>query len=169
MILADLLAGESVFLDANIWIYHFSPHPTLGAACNQLVRRIEGGQLPGFTSTHVLAEVAHQMMILEASALPGWTLGGVRQRLQKGIGDGSCNSFNMRHLLKRRPPSGPWKLCFDRPPQFLHGSLCPSDPGAPGDAEQGEQDRSPGHAGVISTGAEFPRPGRPVRRQSGRT
>ena len=86
MILADLLAGESVFLDANIGIYHFSPHPTLGAACHQLVRRIEGGQLPGFTSTHVLAEVAHQMMILEASTLPGWTLGGVRQRLQQQPG-----------------------------------------------------------------------------------
>src|ERR1700756_4936156 len=25
--------------------------------------------------------------------------------------------------LKRRSPSGPWKLCLDCPPQFQHGSL----------------------------------------------
>ncbi len=82
MILADLLAGESVFLDANIWIYHFGPHPTLGASCDQLVQRIETQQLLGSTSTHVLAEVAHQLRIVEASSLPGGSLGGVRQRLQ---------------------------------------------------------------------------------------
>jgi len=66
MIFADLLAGESVFLDANILIYHFGPHPTLGAACHQFVQRIEAQDLLGFTSTHVLGEVAHQLMIVEA-------------------------------------------------------------------------------------------------------
>jgi predicted nucleic acid-binding protein len=81
MILADLVAGEAVFLDANIWIYHFGPHATFGAACSQLIQRIENQQVRGFTSTHVLAEVAHQLMIVEASALPGWTPGKVRQRL----------------------------------------------------------------------------------------
>jgi predicted nucleic acid-binding protein len=35
MIFADLLAGEHIFLDANTLIYHFGPHPSLGAACNQ--------------------------------------------------------------------------------------------------------------------------------------
>ena len=86
MILADLLVGESVFLDANIWIYHFGPHATLGAPCSQLVQRIENQQLHGFTSTHVLAEVAHQLMIVEASALPGWAPAKVRQRLRQQPG-----------------------------------------------------------------------------------
>lgn len=86
MIFADLLAGESVFLDANTLIYYFGPHPTFGAACSQLIRRIETGQLPGFTSTHVLGEVAHQLMIAEASALPGWSPGKVRQRLRQQPG-----------------------------------------------------------------------------------
>jgi len=83
MILADLLAGEWVFLDANILIYHFGPHPSLGAACNQLVQRIEAQDLLGFTSTHVLGEVAHQLMIVEALALPGWSAGKVKKRLRQ--------------------------------------------------------------------------------------
>jgi predicted nucleic acid-binding protein len=86
MIFADLARGESVFVDANTLIYHFGPHPTFGLACNQLVQRIENHELQGFTSTHVLGEVAHQLMIVEASQLPGWGLGKVKQRLQKQPG-----------------------------------------------------------------------------------
>ena len=32
MIFADLATGDSVFVDANTLIYHFSPHPTFGTA-----------------------------------------------------------------------------------------------------------------------------------------
>jgi predicted nucleic acid-binding protein len=83
MIFADLVAGDHIFLDANTLIYHFSPHPSLGTVCNQLVQRIENGDLLGFTSTHILSEVAHRLMLLEASSLPGWTLAKVKQRLQR--------------------------------------------------------------------------------------
>ncbi len=86
MIFADLVAGESVFVDANTLIYHFGPHPTFGAACQQLVRRIENQDLLGFTSTHILGEVAHQLMIVEALALPGWAPGKVKKRLQQQPG-----------------------------------------------------------------------------------
>jgi predicted nucleic acid-binding protein len=86
MIFADLLPGDSVFVDANTLIYHFGPHPMFGLACNQLIQRIENHELHGFTSTHVLGEVAHQLMIVEASQLPGWGLGKVKQRLQKQPG-----------------------------------------------------------------------------------
>jgi hypothetical protein len=41
MTFPDLLPGKSVFLDANTLVYHFSSHATFGAACTQLVRRIE--------------------------------------------------------------------------------------------------------------------------------
>ena len=83
MIFADLGAGDSVFVDANTLIYHLAPDPLFGVACQQFVGQIENGQLHGFTSTHVLGEVAHQLMIVEASALPGWTHGKVKQRLQQ--------------------------------------------------------------------------------------
>ena len=53
MTFADLVAGSSVFLDANSWVYHFAPDPTLGTSCHQLVERIEQQDLLGFTSTHV--------------------------------------------------------------------------------------------------------------------
>jgi predicted nucleic acid-binding protein len=73
MTFADLVGGESIFLDANPLVYHFAPHPTLGPACTQLVERIEKQELVGYTSTHVLSEVAHHLMTLEAAALCGWT------------------------------------------------------------------------------------------------
>jgi predicted nucleic acid-binding protein len=83
MIFADLAAGDSTFVDANVLIYLAGPDPVFGIACQQLMRSIDNRQLQGYTSTHVLAEVAHQLMILEASTLPGWTLGKVKQRLQQ--------------------------------------------------------------------------------------
>lgn len=86
MIFADLATGDSVFVDANTLIYHFSPHPTFGAACGQLVRRVESQDLLGFTSTHALGEVAHQLMVVEALTLPGWPAGKVKKRLRQQPG-----------------------------------------------------------------------------------
>jgi predicted nucleic acid-binding protein len=80
---ADLPPGASVFLDANVFVYHFEPHPLLGAACNQLIQSIEIDQVHGMTSTHVLSEAAHRLMALEASQLPGWTASKVVQRLRE--------------------------------------------------------------------------------------
>jgi len=71
MILADLVDGESVFLDANILVYHFAPHPTCGQACTDLVRRIVNQALLGYTSTAVLSDVAHHLMTFEASVAFG--------------------------------------------------------------------------------------------------
>ena len=33
MILADLAIGQSVFLDANVLVYHFAPDPVFGPHC----------------------------------------------------------------------------------------------------------------------------------------
>jgi predicted nucleic acid-binding protein len=65
MIFADLVAGESVFLDANTFIYHFAPDPILGPACSQLLQRIDQQDIVGYTSTHILSEVAHRLMTLK--------------------------------------------------------------------------------------------------------
>jgi predicted nucleic acid-binding protein len=67
MIFTHLLAGAAVFLDANTLLYHFTADPHFGAACTDLVERVERQELTGFTSTHVLSEVAHRMMTIEAS------------------------------------------------------------------------------------------------------
>jgi predicted nucleic acid-binding protein len=86
MTFADLATGDSVFVDANTLIYYFGPHPTFGAACGQLLRRVETQDLLGFTSTHALGEVAHQLMIAEALTLPGWSSGKVKKRLRQQPG-----------------------------------------------------------------------------------
>ncbi|MGH7138745.1 MAG: hypothetical protein ACREHD_23610 [Pirellulales bacterium] len=41
MIFADIPNGASVFIDANTFVYHFTPHPIFKAACNDLCDRIE--------------------------------------------------------------------------------------------------------------------------------
>jgi predicted nucleic acid-binding protein len=83
MTLAGLASGERVFLDANVLIYHFSSHPVFGVACRGLIERIEQGDVLAFTSTHIISEVSHRMMILEAANLPGWGTINIRRRLQQ--------------------------------------------------------------------------------------
>ena len=58
---ANLPAEESIFLDANVIVYHFAPHPALALPCTDLIRRIENQEVAAFTSTHVLSEVAHHL------------------------------------------------------------------------------------------------------------
>jgi predicted nucleic acid-binding protein len=82
MTFADLLLGESVFLDANTLVYHFAAHAVFGAACTQLVQRVEHRELLGFTSTQVLGEAAHRLMTTEASSLFGWPFAGIGNRLR---------------------------------------------------------------------------------------
>lgn len=67
MIFTDLPAGASVFLDANTLLYHFTAEANYGAACTELVEHIERQELTGFTSTHVVSEVGHRLMTLEAA------------------------------------------------------------------------------------------------------
>lgn len=60
--------GTAVFVDANIFVYHFSGPTPYTASCAQLLQRIESGELSGFTSTLVVAETLHRLMIIEAIA-----------------------------------------------------------------------------------------------------
>jgi predicted nucleic acid-binding protein len=78
----DLLSGDAVFVDANILTYHCQPHPVLGPACTRLLQRIESQDLTGFSSTHVLAEVAHRLMTMEASVTFCWPFAGIGNRLR---------------------------------------------------------------------------------------
>jgi predicted nucleic acid-binding protein len=83
MIFADLQPGDSVFLDANTFVYHSAPDPVLGPSCSQLLQRIENQELLGFTSLHLLPEVAHKMMNTEANARLGWPFAGMANRLRR--------------------------------------------------------------------------------------
>jgi predicted nucleic acid-binding protein len=83
MIFADLAAGDSVVVDANSFIYQFAPDPVLGPPCSQLLQRIENQELAGFTSIHLLGEVAHKLMTIEANAVFGWPFAGMANRLRR--------------------------------------------------------------------------------------
>ena len=63
MTLAELRDGDSVFIDANIFIYHFGGR---SAACKLLLERCARRELQGYTSTPTLAEVLHRLMVAEA-------------------------------------------------------------------------------------------------------
>lgn len=67
MTFADLVAGDSLFVDANTLLYHCTIDPKFGRACTDLLDRIGCGEIAAFTSTHILLEVCHRLMALEAA------------------------------------------------------------------------------------------------------
>jgi predicted nucleic acid-binding protein len=65
MTLAELLDSDSVFVDANVFIYHFGGRLL---ECKTFLERCARRELLGYTSTPILAEVLHRLMIAEAIA-----------------------------------------------------------------------------------------------------
>src|SRR3989338_6609515 len=61
--LSQFPVDKNIFIDANIFIYHF-----LGMKddCTQLLVQVENRKIAAFTSVIVLAEVWHRLMIAEA-------------------------------------------------------------------------------------------------------
>src|SRR5437588_13043180 len=70
-----------IYVDASTLVYHSSCHQVFGTSANQLMTRIEKHELSGYTSTHVLSEAAHRLMMIEAASLPGWKQTKVKLRL----------------------------------------------------------------------------------------
>lgn len=83
MIFTDVPAGASLFIDANTFVYHFSPHATLGAPCTELLERINQQEISASTSIDVLRDVAHRIMTAEAMTREGWPVAGIAHRLRK--------------------------------------------------------------------------------------
>jgi predicted nucleic acid-binding protein len=79
----DLPAGASVFVDANPFIYHCTPEPTFGAVCRVLMERIARREVTAVTSAHVLTNVAHRMMTIEAMQRFSWPEAGIASRLNR--------------------------------------------------------------------------------------
>lgn len=104
MTFADLSRGERLFLDANVMVYHFGPHPTLGPPCAQLLQRIGNQELTAFTSTHVLSEAAHHLMTLEASSHFGWTSKVVQHLKQQPATIQQLSAF--RQAVEKVPQLG---------------------------------------------------------------
>lgn len=69
--LEALPRSSDVFIDANIFLYHILKHPKLFLRCHDFFRGIESGAYNGFTSTLVLNEVLHKLMLAEATQTYG--------------------------------------------------------------------------------------------------
>jgi predicted nucleic acid-binding protein len=82
MTFADIPSGSSVFVDADTFVYHFTPHPVFRSACEQLMDRFVHKDVLGFTSAEVLRDVAHRLMTMEAIIQFGWPVAGIAQRLR---------------------------------------------------------------------------------------
>jgi len=64
--LADVAHGTRVFIDANIFVYHFSADSRLNSACTGFLASVEQGRLVGITSAAVVQETSHRVMMAEA-------------------------------------------------------------------------------------------------------
>jgi len=62
MFLDEIPAGTRVFVDSNIFIYHFLG---VSESCTIFLSRAESQDIIAYTSTIVLAEVLHRLMIAE--------------------------------------------------------------------------------------------------------
>lgn len=76
----EIRSGERVFIDANIFIYHFTGR---SAESRDLLRRCQDGELIGFTSIIVLSEVLHRLMMIEAVEKRFITPGNIARKLKK--------------------------------------------------------------------------------------
>ena len=63
MTLTDIPVGSAVYIDANIFVYHFAG---VSSQCREFLERVENGQITAYTGSLVLLEVTHRLMILEA-------------------------------------------------------------------------------------------------------
>lgn len=63
MKLDEVAPNTRIFVDANIFIYHFTG---VSDQCSAFLTRCERGELVGATSLHVVFEVLHRLMMIEA-------------------------------------------------------------------------------------------------------
>ena len=63
MKLNELKTGENIFIDANIFIYNFGAQ---SVECREFLFRCAKKELTGYTSTPVISEVLHRLMVAEA-------------------------------------------------------------------------------------------------------
>ena len=82
--LADIPNNTSVFVDANIFIYHFcGSGDAVANQCSDFLLKVENGQLKAFTSTFVIAETLHRAMNCEATAKTVLSPKGAMNKLRK--------------------------------------------------------------------------------------
>jgi len=90
-----IVAGQSVFVDANVFLDYFTSHPLHGPVCQKLLDRIANNDISAFTSSAILSEVVHRLMTIEACQRFGWPVKGIARRLRQ-------NSAAVQQLARPR-------------------------------------------------------------------
>ena len=80
MRLSEIQAEETVFIDANIFVYHFTG---VSDESTVFLKRCEGGELAGVTGMNILIEVLHRLMLIEAVINGFVRPGNVVKKLKK--------------------------------------------------------------------------------------
>ncbi len=78
--LSSLPIDSKIFLDSNIFLYSIFGHPALKPQCKEFLLKVENGIYESVTSTLVLNEVMHKLMLAEAAKIK--RLGSEREALQ---------------------------------------------------------------------------------------
>jgi len=81
--LSDLPDGTHCFVDANILCYHIIQVPPFSNTCAQFLKRIERHTILASTSSVVVAEATHKVMLAEAIQRHGLNPQGLAHRLQR--------------------------------------------------------------------------------------
>jgi len=81
--LPDFPEDEVCFVDANILYYHFVETPSFSEICSDFLKRIESGKVIGYSSTAVLAEAIHKVMLAEVVSRWNLPRKGLVSRLQR--------------------------------------------------------------------------------------
>ena len=74
-----IASGTVTFIDSTIFIYHFSG---VSRDCMEFLERCERGEIKGSTSTLVLAEVLHRLMMIEAVASGALQPGNLARKIR---------------------------------------------------------------------------------------
>ncbi len=69
MFLHEIEAGSRVFIDANVFVYHFSKGSEFNKSCTDFLYRVEMSQIHGVTSAGIIMEASHRLMMVEASSV----------------------------------------------------------------------------------------------------
>jgi predicted nucleic acid-binding protein len=65
MKISEVASGTKVYVDANIFIYHFGA-TSQDSSCTDFLAKIQKGEINGVCSILTIIEVSHRLMILEA-------------------------------------------------------------------------------------------------------
>jgi len=117
---------SEVFIDANIFIYHF----TGGSEdCSKFLSRCEEGDLIGLTSVNILLEVLHRLMMVEAVKKnlikPPGLLRKLKERPEKicQLNDYFVNTMAILDMGIRVYPIGPALLRSSQVIRAKHGLM----------------------------------------------